>query len=45
MGPAKLNKAKKLGVQLVSEKDFLIKIQVNQHSMEENPPIQGEIQF
>ncbi|MDG2343525.1 MAG: NAD-dependent DNA ligase LigA [Flavobacteriales bacterium] len=45
MGPAKLNKAKKLGVQLVSEKDFLIKIQVNQHSMEENPRVQGEIQF
>ena len=45
MGPAKLNKAKKLGIQLVTEDHFLNKIIVNQHSMEENHPTQGEIQF
>jgi DNA ligase (NAD+) len=38
MGPSKLNKAKKLGIQLVTEDHFLNKILVNQHSVEENPP-------
>jgi DNA ligase (NAD+) len=45
MGPSKLNKAKKLGIQLVTEDHFLNKIILNQHSVEENPSSQSEIQF
>ncbi len=45
MGPSKLNKAKKLEIKLVVEEEFLDMIKVNQHSIEETPPIQGEIQF
>lgn len=45
MGPSKLNKAKKLGVQLVTEDYFLNNIILNQHSVEENPSSQSEIQF
>jgi DNA ligase (NAD+) len=45
MGPSKLNKAKKLGIQLVTEVHFLNKIILNQHSVEENPSSQSEIQF